>query len=243
MNQSYTCMIVDDEPDAIDYLSVLIFENCPNLKIVAKTGNFKDAITGYKENMPELIFLDIQLGEKNGFDFIKEIYKLKQKPHIIFVTAFNQYAIDAFKANAVDYLLKPVDQDELINAVDKFRILRNNENHVIQVEQLINQLPQKIRFNTRTGFILLNTSEIMYCEADRNYTKIFTAPGNFELISHNLAYVSEKLPTGKFWRVSRSHLVNSDYVVSVDRKKKEVVIHWKIQDVVIKSSVEFLRKL
>ena len=236
-------MIVDDETDAIDYLSSLIIEKCPCLKIISKATNFTDAINSYHVNMPELIFLDIQLGEKNGFELVNELYKLKQKPHIVFVTAFNQFAIDAFKANAIDYLLKPVDDEELKNAVEKFRILRNNENHAIQIEQLLNQFPQKIRFNTRTGFILLNSHEILYCEADRNYTKIITTSGDFELISHNLAYVAEKLPSGKFWRISRSHVVNSDFVASVDRKKKEIVLHWHLQDVILKSSTEYLRKI
>jgi DNA-binding LytR/AlgR family response regulator len=236
-------MIVDDEPDAIEYLSTLISEKCPDLKIVSKAENFQDTVNNYLKNLPELIFLDIQLGEKSGFDLVNEIHKLKQKPYIIFVTAFNQFAIDAFKANAIDYLLKPVDEEDLTNAVEKFRNLRNNENHAIQVEKLIKQFPQKIRFNTRTGFILINSDDIIYCEADRNYTKIFTSPTEFELISHNLAYVAEKLPVGKFWRVSRSHLVNSDFVVSVDRKKKNCTLLWQNQEIVLSGSSDFLRQL
>ena len=243
MNEHYTYMIVDDEPDAIDLLSVLIRENYTNLKLVATANSSADAKKMYFSNLPDLLFMDVQIDEKNGFDIIKDIYHKKLNPHIIFITAFNEYAIEAFKTNAVDYILKPVDANELNDAIEKFIRLKNSENQQNQIEKLINLLPQKIRFNTRTGFILVNTNEILYCEADRNYTKIFMSRENYELVSVNLATVEEKLPKGLFWRISRSCIVNSEHVISVDRKKKICVLNDNRGNFELPASAKMLKRL
>jgi two-component system, LytTR family, response regulator len=198
MQQPYTCMIVDDQPDAVDYMATLIDENCPCLKVIATAASSAKAKERYLKFLPDLLFLDIEIDEQNGFGIIQDIYREKLSPYIIFVTAYNQYAIEAFKTKAIDYLLKPVDAEDLKNAVARFIQLKDNENQAGRLKELIRQLPQKIRFNTRTGFILLNSNEILYCEADRNYTKIHLSNREVELISLNLAGVTEKLPDEKF---------------------------------------------
>lgn len=243
MTELYTYMIVDDEPEAIDLLSALMKENCTDLKLVATAASSAEAKKQYFNTLPDLLFMDIQIDEQNGFEIINELYHKKLNPHIIFVTAFNQYAVEAFKTSAVDYLLKPVDENELKAAVEKFIKLKNTENQQAQIEKLINLFPQKIRFNTRTGFILLNSREILYCEADRNYTKIFTSREKYELVSVNLSTVEEKLPNGLFWRISRSCIVNSEHVISVDRKKKNCVLNDNFVKFELPASAKMLKRL
>jgi len=220
MDLPYTCMIIDDEPDAIDYLSALIGEHCPQLKIVATATDSASARNKYFYHLPGLLFMDIQVDEKNGFDIYKDLYREKLNPVIIFVTAYNQYAIRAFRANALDYLLKPVDPVELTAAVKKFADSREKEIQGEKINTFISRLNARIRFHTREGFIFFDTDEIIYCEADANYTKIFTTPEKFTVVSHNLGQVEKLLPSRQFWRTSRSHLANLKYLSQVDRVKK-----------------------
>jgi len=241
--EKYTCLIVDDEQDAIDYLETLVAEECPTLKTVATATSSKEALKSYFKTLPDLIFLDIQIDEKNGFDILQELYHTKLKPHIIFVTAYNHYAIEAFKTNALDYLLKPVAPEELRNAVQKFMDYKAIENQQQRIEKFINQFPQKIRFNTRTGFILLHTNDILYCEADRNYTKVFTSLNTFEIVSGNLSEIEKKLNKKDFWRISRSVLANSRYLVEVDRKQKAAYLRYQGQSFQLPVSLKMIKML
>jgi two-component system LytT family response regulator len=243
MPPDYTCMVVDDEQDAIDYLLSLIHENCPFLKVVATANRSADAAKKYFKTFPDLVFLDIEVDEKNGFEIIQEIYNEKWKPHIIFVTAFNRYAIEAFKANALGYLLKPVQDDDLKQVMAHFLEIKETENYYENVLKFIAGYAGKIRFNTTTGFILLQSSEILYCEADHNYTKIFTAPEKFTLVTVNLAQVEEKLNMTDFYRISRAILINSRYLTSVHRRNKTCTLHWQEKDIVLPGSEDMIKKL
>lgn len=236
-------MIIDDEKDAISYLTILIEETCPNIKVVATATSSEDAIKKYFRKLPDLLFLDVEVDEKNGFEILKEIYNDKLRPYTIFVTAFNQYAIEAFKANALDFLLKPYSPEDLKAAIKKFRDAREKEFRYEKIMALFEGEKQKIRFNSRTGFILFAPNEILYCEADRNYTKLFTAPDQFEVVSLNLAEVEKKLSKGRFWRISRSVLVNSDSVKEIDRKQKKVILKTPKGLLELKASNEMLKQL
>jgi len=241
--EQYTCMIVDDEQDAIDYLATLVEENCPQLKIVATATGSGEAVKKYFRKLPDLLFLDIEVDEKNGFEILKEIYREKLKPYTVFVTAFNKYAIDAFKANALDYLMKPCNPEDLKNAVQKFFSSKEKDLQYLSIRKLISGETQKIRFNTRTGFILLHPDEIIYCEADRNYTKIYTSPEKFELVSMNLAAVERKLNSVKFWRISRSILVNSEFIKRIDRIQNKCIVEKDDSLIELTGSKSLLKKL
>jgi two-component system, LytTR family, response regulator len=221
MQIPYPCMIVDDDHLSMQVLSRLIIENCPELKLVATANTSSEAKKQYLKFLPDLIFMDIEVDEQNGFDILKEIHCEKINLRIIFITAFNQFAVEAFKANAIGYLLKPVHIEDLKKVVRKFTEDIEKDNQYDKINALIRGHHNKIRFNTRTGFILLNASEIFYCEADRNYTRIHMTYDGFETISANLSEVEKKLGRNGFWRVNRSYLVNSDYFLGLDRKQKK----------------------
>lgn len=242
METSFTCMIVDDESDAIDYLSNLINDKFEHLEIVATASNSKDAVKAYYSNFPDLIFMDIEIDELDGFGVLKEIYREKFQPYIIFVTAFNQYAVDAFRANALGYLLKPVHEVDLMNAVKKFMDSKERDLQYEKILSLFNY-PARIRFNTRTGFILLNVNEIFYCEAERNYTKIHKVTGKTEIVSINLSEVEKKLAELGFWRVSRSCLANSGYITEVDRKQKTCKLSYNGEEIVIAASPKLIKRI
>jgi len=236
-------MIIDDEPEALDYLFTMVTEHCPMLKIVATATDSAFTRNKYFYHLPDLLFMDIEVDEKNGFEIYKELYREKLNPRIIFVTAYNQYAIQAFKANALDYLLKPVDAEELVVAVKKFTETKEKENLKEKINVLIQDLNIKIKFHTREGFIFFYTDEILYCEADANYTKIFTALDKFTLVSHNLGQVEKLLPPGYFWRSSRSHLVNLKYLAQVDRLKKACIMNTGSDLIKIPATVNHIRQI
>jgi len=236
-------MIVDDEQDPIDFLSGMIREHTPDLKIVATAQTSGDAIRKYFKTMPDLVFMDIEVDELNGFDIVNEIFTEKRKPHLIFVTGYNRYAIEAFKTNALGYLLKPVNADDLIRAVWRFVGLKELEGQHDQLWNFIRDYTGKIRFNTTTGFILVHPSEILYCEADRNYTRIFTSPEKPVLVSVNLAVVEGMLPSGSFLRISRSILINSHYLASVHRRDKTCTLHCHGKDIVLAASAEIIKRI
>ena len=243
MQPDFTCMIVDDEQDAVEYLATLIRESCPFLKIVATANSSEVAVRQYFKTRPDLVFMDIKVDRMNGFEIISEIYSEKYKPHFIFVTGYNRYAVDAFKTNALGYLLKPVDKGELINAVERFTVNKETELQQQKIWQFICDYSGKIRFNTTTGFILLHPEEILWCEADHNYTKIFISVEKPVLVSVNLAIVEEKLPSTGFQRISRSILINTRYLASVHRRNKTCTLHCHDREIVLPASAEMLKKL
>ena len=220
MDRQYTAMIIDDEPEAIAYLSGLINENCKEIKIVTTAAGSKEAIRNYFEFIPDLLFLDILIDDTDGFGILKEIYSHKSKPYVIFITAYEKYALEAFRHDALDYLLKPVDVNDIKNVVKKFIEHQNKDLQYLKINDFISQYQRRIRFNTREGFILLDAKDVLYCEADRNYSKLYLTNGKQEVVSMNLGSLEEKLPTSTFKRISKSYIINIDYLHKADRKKK-----------------------
>ena len=243
MRPEFTCMIVDDEPDAVELLTTLIRENCPLIKIAATANGSDEAIKKYHKNHPDLLFMDIEVDRMNGFDIINEICRGKSSPQIIFVTGYNKYAVQAYKTHALGYVLNPVDKEDLIKAVDRFTSGREAELQQAKLWQFIRDYSGKIRFNTTTGFNLVHPGDILYCIADHNYTKVFTSPERFLLVSVNLAAVEEKLPSGGFQRISRSILINTNFLSSVHRRNKSCTLNWNGREIVLLASSEMLKKL
>jgi two-component system, LytTR family, response regulator len=243
MQPGFTCMIVDDEQGAIEFLATLIRENCPFLEIVATADNSEDAVKQYNKTRPDLVFMDIEVDRMNGFDIINEICGEKHRPHIIFVTGYNRYAVEAFKTIALGYLLKPVGKNDLIKAVERFNTNMESELQQERVWQFIREYSGKIRFNTSTGFILIHPEEILWCEADHNYTNIYISVEKPVLISVNLATVEEKLPSAGFERISRSILINKRYLASVHRRNKTCTLRWQNGEIVLPASAEMLKLL
>ena len=243
MSTGYSCMIVDDEQDAVEYLSTLIAENCPFLTIVASCNSSAEALSNYQKFKPDLVFMDIEVDRMNGFDLIAEMCGDRCKTHFIFVTGYDRYAVAAFKTNALGYLLKPVTSEDLVRAADRFVATRDTEFQQEKLWQFVRDYSGKIRFNTTTGFVLVHPGDILWCEADHNYTQIFISSEKPLVVSVNLAVVEEKLPPEGFQRISRSILVNTQHLSAVNRRNKSCTLLSQGKEIILQGSAEMLKKL
>lgn len=216
-----TAVIIDDEPEAILGLQALA-GTIEQLEIAGSTNNPAKAAALCLKTRPDVVFLDIQMPEKDGFEVLEDLHGLKFFPYAIFTTAYDQYTLKAIKAGAFDYLLKPIDRKELQDAVQK--AIENKASH--SIEQSIKSLEKavknhrKLRFNTRSGFILIHPDEIFYIHADANYSEIFLSASQREVVSMNLGMVETMLPE-QFIRISRSLIINSTYLIKLSGVNKK----------------------
>ena len=225
MTEKVRCIIVEDleAPRAFLEKELQRFEA---LQLIGAYGSAEAALENIIPDKPQLIFLDVELPQKSGFDFLTDLKRINLHPCIIFTTAYDQYAIQAIKHAAFDYLLKPIDPEELTITINRYL----NQASSCSMEEKIDKLLEhvnpnhKIRFNTRQGFILVSPAEIIYGEADWNYTRIFLTGDRQETISINIGKVLEKLPSGQFVRISRSHAINPKFLVKVNRKTKIITL-------------------
>jgi two-component system LytT family response regulator len=217
-----TAIIVDDEKRARTFLKGHITTFCPEVKIVAEAENVSSAVKAIREFNPELVFLDIKMPDGTGFDVIEklraedEAQDLRFK--IIFTTAFDQYAIKAIKFSALDYLLKPIDPEELVTALKKNKISLPTSSINDNIDVLIGNIKHLSDSNKR---IVLNTSnkayiypinEIIRCESSGSYTIFHIKNSEPILISKSLGETEELLKDHQFERIHKSHLINVSYM-------------------------------
>ena len=221
-------MIVDDEPEARELLKFMLQE-VKGLQVVGMAGNVDEAVKILDSKHPDLVFLDIQMPDKDGFQFIEAVRQGDHEPGIIFVTAFDNYAIKAIRNSVFDYILKPVRQEEIFQAVKRFKNRsRGRQRHDLAglLEILMASDPGKVKLNTRSGYILIHPPEVVYCKADGNYTHILMQNGSQEVTTQNLGTIEGLLGPGTFFRASRSYLVNLKYLARVDRKSCTCVLEY-----------------
>ncbi len=226
-------LIVDDEQHNRENLLHLLTLYCTNIQVVALAENVNDAIILIQKHDPQIVFLDIEMPNQTGFDLLRLLTEVHFK--IIFVTAHTHYAIKAIKFSALDYLLKPVDTDDLIAAVERAKIeIHNSQN--LQNKSLIynlnNASTPKITVSVKGGLVFLDPSSIIRLEAEGSYTHIFIV-GETYITSKNIKEYEELFSDFSFFRVHKSHLVNlkmvkrfsnvdGNYVFMNDGSKAEV---------------------
>jgi len=238
-NQFLTSIIIDDEADARERMACLL-EKCEHIKNLGSVARPVEAIEKIKQHNPELLFVDVEMPEMSGFELVSQLHEANLRPHIVFVTGYSQYAIKAIKAGAFDFLLKPVDIDELREMAERVlnksdRQLNKDEPRHVQVD--------RVRFNTRSGFKLVDPADILYCEADGAYTIVHLKDGSEITESTYLSVVEKKLPNGKFIRISRSFLVNIAQILRVDRKRREIVIQRSEEEIILNLSKRYFSYL
>ncbi|MCF8403907.1 MAG: response regulator transcription factor [Bacteroidales bacterium] len=217
----FSAIIIDDEEEARNILERQLLR-LGNIQIKAKASGVDEGFEKILELKPNLIFLDIQMPGKNGFELIKLLKKFKLSTTVIFVTAHHEYAINAMKVAAFDYLLKPVVFSELKQTVNRFtekQLEKLSENKVDKLFEILNR-SGKISFNTRTGYIYVAENDIVFCKAEVNYTEIHFSLNRKEVVTVNIGRVQEMLNNTKFFRISRSHLINMDYLIKANRRLK-----------------------
>jgi two-component system, LytTR family, response regulator len=206
-------IIIDDEKSCRDSLRGLINDNCSNLELVSEASCINKGMQCIEEHHPGLVFLDVKLPDGTGFDMLDNLPSINFK--IIFVSAFDRYAINAFRFSALDYLLKPVETEKLMRAVSKLY----DSNHTASFNQRLDMLMSNLRgFNkialpTLKGFTFVELQEIIRCESASNYTCFILKDGSKELISRSLKEYDELLSQQGFFRTHKSHLINLSHVV------------------------------
>ena len=238
-------IIVDDEVNARENLYYLVNEFCKNIEIVSKVSNVNDAVINIKKHKPKLIFLDIEMPQKSGFKLLEEFLEIDF--HIIFVTAYDKYAIRAFEVAAIDYLLKPVDIERLKEAVKKVsRIVKNEKYNQenINVLKINKKETKKIAIPYKSDYMILNVEEILCIGADRMYVNLYIQKNKKYIVAKRLSYYEELLCEEKgFFRVHRSWIVNLNKIQMYSKKEKEVTLEDNFKVPVSKSYKEKFEKL
>jgi two-component system LytT family response regulator len=218
MPASIKALIVDDEFQSRNLLSKLILDLAPDINIVGQASSVDEAFVSINDLQPNLLFLDVMLNEATGFDLLKKLNEIKFE--IIFTTAHNEFALKAFRFNAIDYLLKPIDLDELQIAInkakDKLQLRQfTSREHLENLYQTLNNpnaAGKKIAIPTSDGFMLQPVDEIIYCQAIGNYTQFYLMGGKKLLSSYTLKQYDEMLGDFNFFRAHKSFLINLEHV-------------------------------
>jgi two-component system, LytTR family, response regulator len=212
-------VIIDDEQNNIDNLSLILQKHCPQVQVLATAMNADDGENIILQYQPDLVFLDIQMPHKNGFDLLKSLKTFAFD--VIFVTAYDQYGIQAVKFSALDYLLKPINIEDLKEAVLKATHKSVQRRHNFQLENLINLLQEKnhkqlhrigLQSTKETRFV--EVDKIIRCESSNNYTTFFLQNGEKVLTSKPIFEYEELLKDYGFIRCHQSHLVNKIFIKS-----------------------------
>tara|TARA_R110002049_G_scaffold268752_1_gene445477 strand:+ start:2028 stop:2783 length:756 start_codon:yes stop_codon:yes gene_type:complete len=210
-------IIVDDELNAREFLEKVLNRYFPNKFIIlAKCETVDEALCEISNNKPDLVFLDIQMPEKNGFELLKSITQIDFE--VVFTTAHKDFAIKAIRYSAFDYLLKPVSYIDLISTVKRFEERNSNKTDNDRIKLLLENLNNsesnfnKIALPTETGYELIKQSQIAYCKADDNYCVIHLIGNRKIIIAKTLKYVEELISSNNFIRTHKSYLVNLNYI-------------------------------
>lgn len=210
-------ILIDDEPACLHSLAHDLASYCPGVEIVSQCNNGKEAIKLIHAHTPDVLFLDIDMPYINGFDLLEMVPD--KDFEVIFTTAFDEYAMQAFRISAVDYLLKPIDAEALKAAVHKVSLLREKGNTSKQISFLIQQIKdlennnvRKIALPTFDGLEFVHLDDILYCQSDGAYSHVFFTDGGKLYISKTLRYLEDALCNFHFFRVHNSYIVNLNHV-------------------------------
>ena len=206
------CILVDDEKNALEMMEWLLKTYCPQVEIVAMCNSAEQGIEAINSFKPDVVFLDIEMPKMNGFDMLEQFDKLFFD--VVFCTAYDQFAIKAFKYAALNYLLKPVDPDDLKVTIERIEERKNVPTReqfdllLQNIHQPAKSTPHRIALTTGDGLVFVSTQDIIYCEAESNYTHVILSGGRKILVSKVLKEIDEALSGPDFYRVHSSFLIN-----------------------------------
>lgn len=223
-------LIVDDEPDARENLRMMLEEHCPEVQVVAQAGSAEQARALIAEHQPSALFLDIKMPGEDGFSLLRSIAHLEIP--VIFTTAYDEYALQAFKENALDYLEKPIDPEELKRAVRKLaRLGADPAAGAAQVSALqalmgdpASPLSSRVAVPGRDGLVLIKHEDILYLEASDSYTTVFTRDGRKTVSSKHIRVFETNLDPKKFFRVHKSYIINLEHLKGFSRGEGNMAV-------------------
>ena len=211
-----TAAILDDEVDGREAVQLAIEKYCPEVNITGIYSTPAAGIAGIRELRPDLVFLDVQMPQMSGFDVLQELSPISFE--VIFVSAYDQYAIKAIKFSALDYLLKPVDVDDLLQAIKKVKERLTQKGSSYQYQSVLNNIQsksgkiEKLAIPSSNGIDFFNSGDIIYCRADGSYTTLILKDKQSCLVSKNLKDFEQLLGESGFCRVHHSYLINLAHV-------------------------------
>ena len=242
-------ILIDDELYCTEVLSSLLSKHCPEVEVIAEFNDSRKALEHLrKEAVPDVIFLDIEMPYLNGLDLLQQCRPLQFQ--VIFTTAYNQYALQAIKLSALDYLLKPIDAEELVAAVQKakdktakpdwrqFEVMEN-------LNKAPEQAPKTIALSTSEGLTFVEVADIVHCQSEGSYTKIFFIHNETIMLSKPLKDVGEMLVPCGFLRVHHSYLINLNHIKKYIRGEGGEIITRNGHSVPVskQKKAEFLEKI
>lgn len=210
-------VIIDDEFRSRETLREMLKLYCSDVEVVAEGEDVKSGVKAIKTHSPDLVFLDIKMPDGSGFDLLRQLLPIDFK--LIFITAYEEYAIKAFKFNAIDYITKPVDPDELKSAVSKVSKFINSDNLNDHLKQMLNDYikpmraeNKKVILKTAEAIHVIDTDDIVRCESNSNYTMFYINDGDKIIVSKSIKEFVEFLEERNFFRVHHSHLINLNFL-------------------------------
>jgi len=215
-------IIIDDELNAREFLDKLLQRYFPSkFLVMAQCDSVDSGIEAIEQYSPDIVFLDIQMPNKNGFELFKNFKKIDFE--VIFTTAYKDFAIEAIKCSALDYLLKPINYIDLLEAIKRYEekasVHQSQQRISLLLENLGNDTLNfnKVVLPTENGYEFIKPNTILYCQADSNYCKIVFIDGKQLVLSKTLKHVEEVLPAEVFFRIHKSYLVNLNYITKFDK--------------------------
>lgn len=210
-------VLVDDEPDSVELMKLYLAKNFQNVEVVGTFNSSVEALKKISALEPHLLFLDIEMPVMNGFELLEQLGDIKF--NVVFVTAYNQFAVQAFKFNALDYIVKPVNIEELKQVVEKAekRVTTSSRQLSMAAEQLRKGIITKIAVPSHNGVTFVDLNEIVFAEASNNYSSLKLIDGRKMTISKTLKDVQEVLELQHFLRVHRQYIINLNHVKFFNR--------------------------
>lgn len=218
----YKVVVVDDEPGALSIIKQMV-NNMPGYEVVSEISDARGLPEKIRSIKPHVLFLDIHLGEISGVDIARQLYDMHCETRIVFVSAYDKYAMQAFEYNIIDYILKPVSRDRLEKCLKK--VEKSFTGDPMPEENI--EKPQEgssLRLNTQNGFLLVDPKEVVFLEADHVYTKIVMSGQSNHYVAQNIGKILTALNDTNFLRISRSYAVNAQYLREVNRTQKKCLL-------------------
>lgn len=220
-------VIIEDQPEIRNANKFLLTSNFPDIEIVGEADNVEDGINVLKNEKPDLVLLDVEIKGGTGFHILQKV-----RPYnfmVIFITAFDTFAIKAIKFSALDYILKPINETEFVQAIEEAIATYERRNVEIQVENLLDQVNQnnvnkKIILRTQESIFLIDIQDIMYCESDNSYTTFYLVDGRKIVVSKGIKEYEQMLSVYHFFRSHQRYLVNLNHMIRFDKADGGAII-------------------
>jgi len=219
-------IIVEDEPQARQMLKTLLQDYCEDIQVIGEAKNVKEGVAVIQQLLPDLVFLDVEMPGEKGLKLFNYFDAIDFE--VIFTTAYDQYAINALRLHAIDYLLKPIDIKELRIALAEFEKRQKNKqvNQALRYQMMNEKTPAKQRMvlPCKEGFVFVDVEDIMYCEADSNYTIFVTTDNQKHWVSKTIKEYVDLLEDFGFIRVHRSYIINPEYVIKFVKTRPSSIV-------------------